>query len=141
MTKFNNHFIYLLLLIVTLGCGITPISLANATEIFNGNSVTQITSEFKLIKIQSPSDFDRLPKELSSYKTQLDQFDFYLAQSPTQSSGGFFFESIQKTNQLVICLKKPPPLSAVTAALTNPIAVIRVRKGLSVEMRISYCHP
>jgi hypothetical protein len=130
---------YLLLLLVLFGCGNTLVNQANTPEVINGNSVSRVTSEFKLIKIKSASDFDQLPRELSSYKTQMGQFDFYLAQSPTQSSGGFFFEFIQKTDPLIICLKKPSPLSAVTSALSNPIALIKVTKGFNVKMDLSFC--
>jgi hypothetical protein len=67
------------------------------------------------------------------------QFDFYLAQSPTQSSGGFVFQVVQNSDPLVICLKKPDPLSSVTAALTNPIAIVKVPKGLSMTTILGYC--
>jgi len=142
MTKSYKHYIYLLLLLVLLvlfGCGNTLENQANMPKVINGNSVSRVTSELKLTKIKSVSDFDQLPRELSSFKTQMGQFDFYLAQSPTQSSGGFFFEIIQKTNPLIICLKKPSPLSAVTSALSNPIALIKVTKGFNVKMDLSFC--
>jgi len=142
MTKSYKHYIYLLLLLVLLvlfGCGNTLIKPTNSIEIINQNSATLIANEFKLTLLLEEADFDVLPKGLASYKTQMGQFDFYLAQSPTQSSGGFFFEIIQKTNPLIICLKKPSPLSAVTSALSNPIALIKVTKGFNVKMDLSFC--
>ena len=139
MMKPCLQHIYLLLLLVLFGCGNTLVNQANTPEIINGNSITQITSGFKLTKIQRSIDFDQLPRGLSSYKTQMKQFDFYLAQSPTQSSGGFFFEIIQKTDPLIVCLKKPSPLSAVTSALSNPIALIKVTKGFNVKTNLGFC--
>jgi hypothetical protein len=139
MIKFKFHYTYLLLFLVLFGCGNTLVDQAKMPEVINGNSVSQVTSGFKLIKIQSSFDFDLLPRELSIYKTQIDQFDFYLAQSPTQSSGGFSFEITQNTNPLIICLKKPPPLAAVSAALSNPIALIKVTKGFNVQMTLGFC--
>ncbi len=112
---------------------------ANMPKVINGNSVSRVTSELKLTKIKSVSEFDRLPRELSSFKTQIGQFDFYLAQSPTQSSGGFIFQITENSNPLRICLRKPEPLSAVTSALTNPIALIKVSKGFNVKMDLSFC--
>jgi hypothetical protein len=143
LTKSNiyssyNRYIYLVLLLL-LGCGYTLIKPANAIEIFNGNSVNQVSREFKLTKLKDMASFDQLPKELASYQIQIDQFDFYLAQSPTQSSGGFVFQLVQNSYPAVICLKKPDPLSSVLAALTNPIAIVKVPKGLSIEMTLGYC--
>lgn len=139
MMKSYLQHTYLLLLLILFGCGNTLVNEANTPEVINGNSVTQVTSGFKLVKIQRSFDFDQLPRGLSSYKTQINEFDFYLAQSPTQSSGGFFFEIIQKTDPLMICLKKPSSLSAVTSALSNPIALIKVTKGFNVKMALGFC--
>jgi hypothetical protein len=139
MTKIYKYHIHLLLLLVLFGCGNTLVNEANTPEVINGNSVSRVTSEFKLTTIKSVSEFDQLPRELSRFKTQIGQFDFYLAQSPTQSSGGFIFQIIKNSNPLRICLKKPEPLSAVTAALTNPIALIKVSKGVNVKMDLSFC--
>jgi hypothetical protein len=133
--KINLILVFLLL----FGCGNTLIKPANAIEIFNGNSVNQVSREFKLTKLKDRVSFDQLPKELASYQTQMGQFDFYLAQSPTQSSGGFVFQVVQNSDPLVICLKKPDPLSSVTAALTNPIAIVKVPKGLSMTTILGYC--
>lgn len=134
---FNIHALLVLLLLV--GCGNTPIKPGNAIEIINRNSVTLIASEFKLTKLKGVADFDQLPKELAHYKNQMGHFDFYLAQSPTQNSGGFVFEAVQNSDPLVICLKKPGAGSIVTTALANPISLVMIQKGLIVEMRISYC--
>jgi hypothetical protein len=139
MTKIYKYHIHLLLLLVLFGCGNTLVYQGNTPEVINGNSVSRETSEFKLTKIKSVSEFDRLPREFSSFKTQIGQFDFYLAQSPTQSSGGFIFQIIENSNPLRICLKKPEPLAAVTAALTNPIALIKVTKGFKLKMGLSFC--
>jgi hypothetical protein len=143
MIKLNtysfNRLQYVLVFLLLFGCGNTPIKPANVIEIFNGNSVNQISREFKLTKLKDRASFDQLPKELASYQIQIDQFDFYLAQSPTQSSGGFVFQVVQNSDPLVICLKKPDPLSSVTAALTNPIAIVKVPKGLSMTTILGYC--
>lgn len=136
--KVTTIFVYLIVLSL-FGCGNTLIEKKNIVEIINKNSVTLRTGEFKLTKLQDRVSFDQLPKELASYQTQIGQFDFYLAQAPTQSSGGFVFQVVQNSDPIVVCLKKPDPLSGVTAALTNPIAIIKVPKGLSMTMAIGYC--
>jgi hypothetical protein len=139
MMKLCLQHTYLLLLLVLFGCGNTLISEANTPEVINGNSITQITSGFRLIKIQRAFDFDQLPRGLSSYKNQIEQFDFYLARSPTQSSAGFAFQIIQNSDPLVVCLKKPAPLSKELTVLTNPIALIKVTKGFNVKMALGFC--
>ena len=93
-----------------------------------------------LKKLMEVADFEQLPRELESHKSQIGQFDFYLAQSPTQNSGGFMFQEIQNSDPLAVCLKKPEPLSKVTTALTNPNALVKVKKGQIVEMRLRYCN-
>jgi hypothetical protein len=133
--KINLILVFLLL----FGCGNTLVEKKNIVEIINKNSVTLRINEFKLTKLKDRVIFDQLPKELASYQTQMGQFDFYLAQSPTQSSGGFVFQVVQNSDPLVICLKKPDPLSSVTAALTNPIAIVKVPKGLSMTTILGYC--
>jgi len=138
-TYSSNKINLILVFLLLFGCGNTPIKPANVIEIFNGNSVNQISREFKLTKLKDRASFDQLPKELTSYQTQMEQFDFYLAQSPTQNSGGFIFQLMQNSDPAIICLKKPDPLSSVLAALTNPIAIVRVPKGLSIEMTLGYC--
>jgi len=139
MMKLCLQHTYLLLLLVLFGCGNTLIIEANTPEVINGNSITQITSGFRLIKIQRAFDFDQLPRGLSGYKNQIEQFDFYLAQSPTQSSAGFAFQIIQNSDPLVVCLKKPAPLSKELTVLTNPIALIKVTKGFNVKMALGFC--
>jgi len=142
MIKLNtysfNKINLILVFMLLFGCGNT-LKQANAIEIFSGNSVNQISREFKLTKLKDRASFDHLPKQLASYQTQIDQFDFYLAQSPTQNSGGFVFQTIQNSEPLVICLKKPEALSKTITAMTNPIAIVKVPKGLSMEMSLGYC--
>ena len=136
--SFNNIFVFSVFLSL-FGCGNTLDKNDFAAQIFNGNSANQVVTRFQLTKLHDVADFDRLPKNFMEYKNQLLQFDFYLAQSPTQPSGGFIFETSPNTNPLIICLKKPSPMSMTTSALTNPIALIRVKKGLAVSSQINYC--
>ena len=143
MIKLNtysfNKINLILVCLLLFGCGNTLIKPANAIEVFNINSVNQISREFKLTKLKDRASFDQLPKELASYQIQIDQFDFYLAQSPTQNSGGFVFQTIQNSEPLAVCLKKPEALSKTITAMTNPIAIVKVPKGLSIEMTLGYC--
>jgi hypothetical protein len=136
---FNNIY-YFLIFLSLIGCGNTLSYSGNKLEVLNGNSTSVITKEFKLTKLEKTTDFDKLPKEFERYKHEINQFDFYLAQSPTQNSGGFTFKVEQKSDPLIICLEKPKPLTAVTAALSNPIALIRAEKGIKVEMTTNYCN-
>ena len=144
MIKLNtysfNKLRLILVFLFVFGCGNTLIKPANAIEIFNGNSVNQISREFKLTKLKDRASFDQLPKELASYQIQIDQFDFYLAQSPTQSSGGFVFQLVPNSDPIAVCLKKPEPLSKVTTAQTNPIALVKIQKSQIVDMRLRYCN-
>lgn len=137
--SFYNRYIYLVLLLL-LGCGYTPTTLENRVEIINANSTNLLTSELIFKKLQEAADFERLPSELKSHKNQIGQFDFYLAQSPSQNSGGFMFQEMQNSDPLAVCLKKPEPLSKVTTAMTNPIALVKIQKGQIVDMRLRYCN-
>ena len=144
MTKSNiyssyNRYIYLVLFLL-LGCWYTPTTLENRVEIINTNSTNLLTSELIFKKLQEAADFERLPSELKSHKNQIGQFDFYLAQSPSQNSGGFMFQEMQNSDPLAVCLKKPEPLSKVTTAMTNPIALVKIQKGQIVDMRLRYCN-
>lgn len=142
MKKINTYTfnIYWFLIFLSLiGCGDTLSNSGNKLEVLNGNSTSVVTKEFKLIKLQKTADFDKLPKEFERYKNEITQFDFYLVQSPTQNSGGYIFQLVQNSNPLVICLKKPDPLASVTAALTNPIALVKVKQGTVMELSLGYC--
>ncbi len=142
MKKINTYTfnIYWFLIFLSLiGCGNTLSNSGNKLEVLNGNSTSVVTKEFKLIKLQKTADFDKLPKEFERYKNEITQFDFYLVQSPTQNSGGYIFQLVQNSNPLVICLKKPDPLASVTAALTNPIALVKVKQGTVMELSLGYC--
>lgn len=142
MKKINTYTfnIYWFLIFLSLiGCGNTLSNSGNKLEVLNGNSTSVVTKEFKLIKLQKTADFDKLPKEFERYKNEIAQFDFYLVQSPTQNSGGYIFQLVQNSNPLVICLKKPDPLASVTAALTNPIALVKVKQGTVMELSLGYC--
>ena len=139
MTKLYKYYIHLLLLLALFGCGNTLTRPTNSIEIINQNSATLIVDEFKLTKLQKEVDFDGLPKALASYKNQMGKFDFYLAQSPTQGSGGFVFEISQNSGLLVICLKRPAPFTIVGTVLSNPIALIKVTKGFNVKMDLGFC--
>lgn len=142
MKKINTYTfnIYWFLIFLSLiGCGNTLSNSGNKLEVLNGNSTSVLTKEFKLIKLQKTADFDKLPKEFERYKNEITQFDFYLVQSPTQNSGGYIFQLVQNSNPLVICLKKPDPLASVTAALTNPIALVKVKQGTVMGLSLGYC--
>lgn len=142
MKKINTYTfnIYWFLIFLSLiGCGDTLSNSGNKLEVLNGNSTSVVTKEFKLIKLQKTADFDKLPKEFERYKNEITQFDFYLVQSPTQNSGGYIFQLVRNSNPLVICLKKPDPLASVTAALTNPIALVKVKQGTVMELSLGYC--
>ena len=143
MVKLNIYIFYniysFLIILLLFGCGNTLVKQKDIVEIVNKDSVTLITGEFKLTELKDRASFDQLPKELASYQTQMEQFDFYLAQSPTQNSGGFVFQLVQNSDPVIICLKKPDPLSSVLAALSNPIAIVKVKKGLSMDMTLGYC--
>jgi hypothetical protein len=143
MSHLKTHRIYnlsnFLIILLLFGCGYTPTVSGSKFEIINGNSTSLISNEFRLKKLDNTSDFDQLPKELTKYKGQIGQFDFYLAQSPTQNSGGYVFEVVETSNRLLVCLKKPDPQAGVSTVLTNPIALIKIRKGISIEMQTNYC--
>lgn len=143
MNKINiykfNHIYFFLIFFLLNGCGNTPTNTSMQFEIFNGNSTSVVTKEFQLTKLQKPADFDKLPKEFERYKNEIAEFDFYLAQSPTQNSGGYIFQLVQNFNPMVICLKKPNPSTSVTAALTNPIALVKVKRGTVMELILGYC--
>lgn len=136
--SFNNIFVFLIVLSL-FGCGNTLIKPSQEVEIISRNSVNTAVKEFKLTKLREVSDFDRLPNEFNRFKNQINQFDFYFAQSPTQNTGGFIFKAVNNSGKIIICLQKPAPLSAVTTALTNPIALLRVNKNIVVEMNLDYC--
>lgn len=142
MKKINTYtfnICWFLIFLSLIGCGDTLSNSGNKLEVLNGNSTSVVTKEFKLIKLQKTADFDKLPKEFERYKNEITQFDFYLVQSPTQNSGGYIFQLVQNSNPLVICLKKPDPLASVTAALTNPIALVKVKQGTVMELSLGYC--
>lgn len=135
--RIHNSIIFSIFLLF-FGCGFTPIN-SNNIEVINRNSVSLVSEVFRLTKIEDASDFGRLPREFQNYKNQIKKFDFYFAQSPTQNSGGFTFIAEIGLEKLIICLKKPDPQSGTTSSLTNPIALIKVKKGLNVETRINFC--
>ena len=142
MKKINTYtfnICWFLIFLSLIGCGDTLSNSGNKLEVLNGNSTSVVTKEFKLIKLQKTADFDKLPKEFERYKNEITQFDFYLVQSPTQNSGGYIFQLVQNSNPLVICLKKPDPLASVTAALTNPIALVKVKQGTVMGLSLGYC--
>lgn len=142
MKKINTYIFniyWFLTFLLLIGCGNTLSNSGNKLEVLNGNSTSVVTKEFKLIKLQKTADFDKLPKEFERYKNEITQFDFYLVQSPTQNSGGYIFQLVQNSNPLIICLKKPDPLASVTAALTNPIALVKVKQGTVMGLSLGYC--
>ncbi len=142
MKKINTYtfnIYWFLTFLLLIGCGNTLSNSGNKLEVLNGNSTSVVTKEFKLIKLQKTADFDKLPKEFERYKNEITQFDFYLVQSPTQNSGGYIFQLVQNSNPLIICLKKPDPLASVTAALTNPIALVKVKQGTVMGLSLGYC--
>ncbi len=136
--SFNNIFVFLIFLSL-FGCGNTLSKSDQEIEILTGNSATVRVNEFTLSKLVNKSDFANLPREFTSYANPTSHFDFYFAQSPMQTSGGYIFKVIRQSEKLTICLKRPDPLSAVTTSLTNPIALIKVKKNIAVEMNLDYC--
>lgn len=140
LNTYTNNLPYFLIILLLLGCGYTPEVSSNKLEIVNGNSTSPVSNEFNLKKLESASDFDQLPKEFAKYKRQIGQFDFYLAQSPTQKSSGYTFEFSNTRNLISVCLKKPNPADNVLTVLTNPIALIKITKEGNVKINSGYCN-
>lgn len=143
MKKINtytfNNICYFLIFLLLVGCGNTPTISDKQFKIFNANSTSLIVRNFKLTKLQKVTDFEKLPKEFDSFKHQINQFDLFLAQSPTQNSGLYHFIAVEGNNSIKICLKKPEPLAISLGVVTNPIALVITKKGLIVEDDLGYC--
>ena len=143
MVKFNISYFYnlsiFLLLLILFGCGYTPIIVNNKVEIINGNSTTSTVSKFNVTPITKTDKFDNFPKSFLYYKNQIDVFDFYLAESPTQGTSGYTFTIIEGSYPVKICLMTPAPFDIVATVLTNPVGLIKAPKGTKIQMAIDYC--
>jgi len=103
------------------------------------NLPSEMLREFSLNKISSYQDLNKLPEEFRKLVMATNEYDYYYAVSPTKGSGGYIFEIVNSKKEYKICLREPLPMSAVTTALTTPIALIKVKKGLKIDPIIIKC--
>ena len=138
-----NHFFKVTalfwILLTIFSFGSSPANSNQSVTIVNLNSESNAAKDFSLLKLQTAEQFDSLPPVLSTYKSALQDFDIYLAKAPTQKTGGYAFLSIETSNGLRICLKSPSPLTPVTMALSNPIALIKVVRGSRLMQEVTLC--
>ena len=103
------------------------------------NLPSEMSREFSLNKISSYQDLNKLPEEFRKLVMATQEYDYYYAISPTKGSGGYIFEIENSKKEYRICLREPMPMSAVTMALTTPIALITARKGVKINPVIVKC--
>jgi hypothetical protein len=107
--------------------------------ITSANLPSEMSQDFSLKKISSDRDLNLLPEEFQKLVMTSNEFDYYYAISPTKRSGGYHFEIDKTTKENKACLRAPSPMSAVTTALTTPIALIKVRKGVKFNTLLAEC--
>ena len=117
-------------------------SCAGSGEILitTSNLTTDVSQEFSLKKISSEQDLNKVPEGLRKLVMATNEYDYYYAISPTKGSGGYAFEIQKSKNDYKVCLRAPKPMSAVTTALTTPIALITVHKGVKLSPLILECN-
>ena len=103
------------------------------------NLPSEMSREFSLKKISSYQVLNKLPEEFRKLVMATHEYDYYYAVSPTKGSGGYIFEIENSKKEYRICLREPMPMSAVTMALTTPIALITARKGVKINPVIVEC--
>lgn len=135
---FNNFIIYLMIVTFS-GCGITLANSSYKPDLINANQVSSNSMSFQVKKLQSESDFEGFPQTFSEHKADFLKYDFYLFISPTQNTGGYQYLLVEGANSFRVCLKRPSQTAIVSMALTNPIALLKVKRGLLVEMKTGYC--
>ncbi|MBU3575758.1 hypothetical protein [Polynucleobacter sp. UK-Mo-2m-Kol15] len=114
-------------------------SLSGNISIATSSLPSEISQQFSLKKISNNQDVSILPEEFRKLITSINDNDYYYAVSPTKGSGGYIFEVNRTQNVYEICLRTPKPMSAVTMAVTTPIALITVRKGEELNPMIVEC--
>ena len=116
-------------------------SCAGSGEILitTSNLTTDVSQEFSLKKISGEQDLHKLPEGLRKLVMATNEYDYY-AISPTKGSGGYAFEIQKSKKDYRVCLRAPKPMSAVTTALTTPIALITVHKGVKLSPLILECN-
>lgn len=107
--------------------------------ITSANLPSEVSQDFSLKKISSDRDINLLPEEFQKLVMATNEFDYYYAISPTKRSGGYYFDIDKTTKDYKACLRAPSPMSSVTAALTTPIALIKVRKGVTFNTLLVEC--
>lgn len=135
---FNNFIIYLMIVTFS-GCGITLANSSFKPDLINTNQPSSNSMSYQVKKLQRESDFEDLPQTFSEHKADFSKYDFYLFISPTQNTGGYQYLLVEGVNSFRVCLKRPSQTAIVSMALTNPIALLKVKKGQLVEMKTGYC--
>jgi len=114
-------------------------SLSGDISIATSNLPSEISQKFSLKKISDDLDLNKLPEEFRKLVMATNEYDYYFAISPTKKFGGYIFETHKAKKVYTICLRAPKPMSAVTMAVTTPIALITVRKGAELNPMIVEC--
>jgi hypothetical protein len=135
---FYNLTIYLIIVTFS-GCGITLANSSYKPHLINANQPGTDSKSFQVKKLQSESDFEGLPQIFLEDKADFSKYDFYLFISPSQSTGGYQYLLFEGANSFEICLKKPSQTAIVSMALTNPIALLKVKRGVFIKMKTGYC--
>lgn len=107
--------------------------------ITSANLPSEVSQDFSLKKISSDRDINLLPEEFQKLVMATNEFDYYYAISPTKRSGGYYFDIDKTTKDYKACLRAPSPMSSVTAVLTTPIALIKVRRGVTFNTLLVEC--
>jgi len=127
------------ILLASFSFGISLASSNQLVAVINANSPSNAATGFSLLKLHTSEQFNLLPPALAIYESTLQDFDIYLVKAPTQKTGGYIFISSETSNGLRICLQSPSPLTPVTMALSNPIALIKITRGSKVASEVRLC--
>ena len=105
---------------LTIGCATTmdaePIFRNGSTGFLN-EDLTVVTFEISSSAIDLPLSI-KLPDDFKGYKYAT------LIASKTKNTGGWIIKHDLKGDMLNYCIKRPAPMSAVTAALSTPYLMV-----------------
>ena len=97
-------------------------------------------SDYAFKKINASEVAQIAPAEVASKINATNGVELYLLRAPTQNTAGYVFEGVKSDGKVSFCLKKPSQDLTVLMTLSNPAAIVKVKKGTKISLSKNYCN-
>jgi len=108
-------------------------------QIYNFSRYGDSVREFSVKKINSSEISQYAPPEVIQNIDTTSKENLFFLSAPTQNTAGYSFEITRRKNDLTVCMRRPSKDQMVLMVITNPVAILWVKKNFKIKISSESC--